>query len=274
MKADGLAIVPISFKQACKFVTRLHRHHKAPRGQKFAIGVIDPKGELRGVATCGRPVARAYDDGLTLEVNRSCTDGCPNANSALYGAAWRVAVAMGYTRILTYTQEGETGASMRGAGWVPVGERKARKNWAQSSGEKFASLRDPDGPGGVARTLWMKQALCRELELVLPQVWDASTSYNPSSWSKDNPALGQCAVTALVVNDLEGGQIISGTVNGFEHYWNLLPSGKEKDLTREQFRDIAEVTITGMVTRDYLLETDSTANTRYQRLKRNLKRCL
>ncbi|EMM4122823.1 hypothetical protein WAC84_005219, partial [Escherichia coli] len=52
-------------------------------------------GELTGVATAGRPVARHFDDGLTLEVNRTCTTGERNANSALYGAVWRAAKAMG-----------------------------------------------------------------------------------------------------------------------------------------------------------------------------------
>ncbi|EJP7633356.1 TPA: XF1762 family protein, partial [Escherichia coli] len=42
--------------------------------------------QLTGVATAGRPVARHFDDGLTLEVNRTCTTGERNANSALYGA--------------------------------------------------------------------------------------------------------------------------------------------------------------------------------------------
>ena len=155
--AVHLTVVPVSFRTACEFVAALHRHHKPPRGQKFAVGVIDGKGKLRGVATCGRPVARSYDDGLTLEVNRSCTDWCPNANSALYGAASRVAVAMGYARILTYTQDGECGSSLRGAGWQETATRAARGNWAQSGGSaKLQAMRDPDGPGGVARKLWMK----------------------------------------------------------------------------------------------------------------------
>ncbi len=64
----------------------------------------------------GRPVARAFDDGLTLEVNRTCTDGTRNANSMLYGAVWRAARAMGYARCITYTQHDESGASLKAAG--------------------------------------------------------------------------------------------------------------------------------------------------------------
>jgi hypothetical protein len=95
---------------------------------KFALGVAD--GELLvGVATAGRPVARHLDDGLTLEVTRTCTDGRRNANSALYGAAWRVARAMGYHRLITYTQHGETGASLRAAGLTPTAVLRPRPGW-------------------------------------------------------------------------------------------------------------------------------------------------
>lgn len=102
----------------------------------------------------GRPVARAYDDGWTAEVNRSCVlESARNANSMLYGAAWRAAKAMGYRRLITYTQEGESGASLRGAGWVEVASRPARKSWADSS-VLLRDSRDPVGSGGVQRTLW------------------------------------------------------------------------------------------------------------------------
>ena len=101
----------------------------------------------------GRPIARHYDDGLTAEVNRTCTDGTRNANSALYGASWRIAAAMGYRRLITYTQADETGASLTAAGWQRVRELPARKGWADSS-VALRALRDSVGTGGVARTLW------------------------------------------------------------------------------------------------------------------------
>jgi hypothetical protein len=147
-----LVTVPLTFAQACAFVAQHHRHHKPPPGTKFVLGVASDAG-LVGVAMVGRPVARHYDDGLTLEVNRTCTDGTPNANSALYGAAWRAAKALGYCRLITYTQAGESGASLRGAGWRIVAERSARGSWAESS-VKLRDKRDPKGSGGVQRTLW------------------------------------------------------------------------------------------------------------------------
>lgn len=60
-------------------------------------------------------------------------------------------------------------------------------------------------------------------------------------WSADNPAWGHCDVTALVVNDVLGGDLVVGEVHvdgdryGY-HWWNRLVSGVDVDLTREQFR--------------------------------------
>jgi hypothetical protein len=148
-----LRIVPLSFRAACAFIEQHHRHHKPPRGMKFAIGVMRG-GELVGVATAGRPVSRHYEAEKVIEVNRTCTDGTPNANSMLYGAVRRVAVAMGYKLVITYIQQGETGASMRAAGFRRDKSLPPRKSWSQSS-LKLRSIRDPVGTGGVARERWV-----------------------------------------------------------------------------------------------------------------------
>ena len=73
------------------------------------------------VAIVGRPVSRYLDDGLTLEVNRLCTDGTQNACSFLYGAAARAARTMGYQKIITYILDTESGVSLRAAGWKCAG---------------------------------------------------------------------------------------------------------------------------------------------------------
>lgn len=71
---------------------------------------------------------------------------------------------------------------------------------------------------------------------VLSAAWCRETSYCPDEWSEENPARGQCAVTALVVQDLLGGIIVRSVVGDEVHYWNeLLPDGTHVDLTREQF---------------------------------------
>ena len=127
-----LEVVPLSRAEAKSYVTRWHRHHPPSLGGVFQIGVADEAGQIRGVAMIGRPVARGLQDGFTLEVNRVATDGTPNACSALYGAAWRAAKALGWRKLITYTLASEGGASLRGAGWRVIGEREGR-SWAKSS---------------------------------------------------------------------------------------------------------------------------------------------
>lgn len=121
----ALRVVPVSFADACAFVAQWHRHHAPPVGCKFSLGVAAADGVLRGVAIVGRPVARYSDDGQTLEVLRTATDGTAHVNSMLYGAAWRAAKALGYRRLITYTQAGESGTSLRAAGWRVIAERPA-----------------------------------------------------------------------------------------------------------------------------------------------------
>ena len=127
-----LTIVPVTFREACDFVADHHRHHKPPRGHKFSVGVAKDD-TLVGVAIIGRPVARAFDDKRTLEVVRTATDGTPNANSILYGAARRAVFALGYDRLITYTQEGESGSSLKAAGWKVIAKRKPRPGWSTPS---------------------------------------------------------------------------------------------------------------------------------------------
>ena len=110
----GLQIIPCTYRAAADFVNKYHRHHNAPIGRKFCIAVTDGE-RLCGVAICGRPVSRYLDDGLTCEINRVCTDGTYNACSKLYGACARIARAMGYRKIITYTLISENGASLRAA---------------------------------------------------------------------------------------------------------------------------------------------------------------
>jgi len=135
----ALRAVPISFKDAAEFVREHHRHHTAPVGHKFSIGVVD-NDDLVGVVIVGRPVSRHRDDGQTLEVTRLCTVGSKNACSFLYGAAARAAFALGYKRIGTYTLKREPGTSLVAAGWTLLGETPG-KSWSVPS-----RLRDDKHP--------------------------------------------------------------------------------------------------------------------------------
>ena len=74
-----------------------------------------------------------------------------------------------------------------------------------------------------------------DLSGIIASAWSKETSADPSRWSPTNPASGQCAVTALVVQDFLGGELLRALVGHVSHYWNLLPSGRELDLTIGQF---------------------------------------
>ena len=112
-----LKITHIELSDANAFVAEHHRHHKPVTGHRFSIGVCNG-GKLVGVAIVGRPVARKIDQRSTVEVLRLCTDGTRNACSILYAACRRAARELGYSRIITYILDTESGASLRAAGWI------------------------------------------------------------------------------------------------------------------------------------------------------------
>lgn len=120
-EAERLSVVPMTLREAHRFVADHHRHHKPAQGGLFAIGAA--RGEaVVGVVVVGKPVARMIADGWTCEVTRLATDGSRNACSMLYRAAWRAARAMGYRRLVTYSLPEEGGSSLRAAGFKLVGE--------------------------------------------------------------------------------------------------------------------------------------------------------
>jgi hypothetical protein len=88
-------------------------------------------------------------------------------------------------------------------------------------------------PFQVAQT-----SLLAKLELAFAASWSKESSYEPGTWSTQNSAWGQCGVTALIAQDFCGGRILTGEVNGVEHYWNQLPDGQNLDFTEHQFGKI------------------------------------
>lgn len=101
--------------------------------------------------------------------------------------------------------------------------------------------------------------------------WSAETSADPDGWSADNPAWGQCAITALVVQLLCGGELLRSTVGGISHYWNRLPDGRDVDLTFGQFGPGAIYDAPPIIrSRDYLTDSPETMR-RYSLLLRSLR---
>jgi hypothetical protein len=105
----------------------------------------------------------------------------------------------------------------------------------------------------------------RALADAIRKCWRPETSYNAAEWSRSNPAAGQCAVTALIVQDFLGGKLLRGQINGEEHYWNILPNRRQLDLTREQFANATMGCPPADVDREYVLSYSDTRR-RYERL--------
>jgi len=137
-----LKVVPITLREAGEFVENFHRHNKPPQGGRFSIGASDGR-RLVGVAIVGRPVARRLQDGMTAEVIRVCTNETAPKNtcSFLYSRCWRIWQQMGGVRMVTYTLQSESGASLRGAGWDLIGEAGgSEKGWLNRPGREWQPI--------------------------------------------------------------------------------------------------------------------------------------
>lgn len=104
------------------------------------------------------------------------------------------------------------------------------------------------------------------LRKALENTWTKETSNSPDKWKKSKPSVGQCAVTALIVNDICGGAIFRGEFsNGETHYWNLV-GDNVVDLTRDQFKGELSFDVLGGRTRSQILKDNDTKQ-RYETLK-------
>lgn len=120
----GLKLFPINKQIANSFVNKYHRHNREVLIARIWIGLLNDD-ELIGVAITGNPVERwlAHRPDIA-EVRRvAVKDGSPLGScSMLYGACWRAWKAMGGTKLITYNLDSESGASLKGAGWIKIRE--------------------------------------------------------------------------------------------------------------------------------------------------------
>ncbi|HJT76872.1 MAG TPA: XF1762 family protein [Gemmataceae bacterium] len=131
--------VPIHIKEANAFIAKYHRHNLTTVGGKFAVGRV-VRGKLVGVAVAGRPVARQLDDGKATEILRVYTDGKRHCCSFLYARVAKIGRMSGYTRVITYSLEEKSGASLRAVGGRVVGRVEARERSARSRPRKSQAV--------------------------------------------------------------------------------------------------------------------------------------
>lgn len=121
----------------------------------------------------------------------------------------------------------------------------------------------------------LKNALAEFRTSILDACMRADTSACPDEWSPQNPARGQCAVVACLVQDAFGGNIVNCTATTPDgktesHYLNEI-DGHLADLTRDQFPDNTVFSLPVAkardfaTTRDYVLSV-ATTDARYRTL--------
>lgn len=69
------------------------------------------------------------------------------------------------------------------------------------------------------------------IRAALYRAWSRETAVQ---WTPENPASGQCNVTAAVIHDLFGGDILRTPIDDIWHYYNRI-DGRRFDFTDSQF---------------------------------------
>jgi hypothetical protein len=74
------------------------------------------------------------------------------------------------------------------------------------------------------------------LRKVCLRVASAETAFDPEAYDANKSRLhGHCGAVSSMLQNIFGGDIMTGKVQGDTHYWNRLPDGVEVDLTSCQF---------------------------------------
>jgi len=120
----------------------------------------------------------------------------------------------------------------------------------------------------------MRKITLKDLKKALKNSWSRETSSDPNNWTSENPAWGQCAVTALIIQDYFGGDLLRAAIEGIgSHYWNQLPDGSEIDLTKIQFLTAITIPAGEIRLREYVLSYPATVK-RYEILKQRVEKYL
>ncbi|MFC2953137.1 XF1762 family protein [Marinicaulis aureus] len=135
--AKSLSIAPTTIKQANEFIKEYHRHHRPTIRScgRWALAALDYDQNTVGVAIAGNPVSANFMDGYTIELTRLCVkESAPKGTcSFLISTCCKIWRTMGGTRVITYTLDTESGASLKGAGWKLADSVKPHKRWQNKS---------------------------------------------------------------------------------------------------------------------------------------------
>jgi len=139
-----LSTQPITIKNANDFIKSFHRHHRPTirNSGRWALAALDRNKEFVGVVIAGNPVSASFMDGFTIELTRLCVkENAPKGTcSFLLGKCCSIWRTMGGKRVITYTLESESGASLKGAGWTLAGTVKPHKRWQNKSKVDVSSV--------------------------------------------------------------------------------------------------------------------------------------
>src|SRR5690349_24811046 len=99
-----------------------------------------------------------------------------------------------------------------------------------------------------------------EIERAIELSWSIETTYCVHDYAARDPAWGNCAVTALLLQELLGGELMQGWATGpgqpgTAHYWNRI-DGSDLDLTWRQFAQGTILTDTALADYHVLIENE------------------
>ena len=110
------------------------------------------------------------------------------------------------------------------------------------------------------------------LSYQIEKAWTKETAHSSyqAKWNPDNPSAGQCLVTALLIQDLKGGEIASCKVGRYSHFINII-NDKIEDYTSEQFKHPVEYKKIALKDRKILLKNKDILK-RYEAFRANFLR--
>jgi hypothetical protein len=117
----------------------------------------------------------------------------------------------------------------------------------------------------------------------LQSSWGKDTAFDPSEWSEDNRARGQCVVSSLVIQDYLGGELVRYMIDEGNlhetHYANMLDGGTILDTTASQYSQpvtmrIKPIDLKGFASARKKRLADDSTRKRYEILKARVDQLL